>query len=441
MHEIRRRSAALGVLVTAGLVATTLTAPTAAAFPEDYIVVDGIPSTVVTSQNGALAYVSVPSKHAVSVIDTASRTVVDTIPVGIDPHGIALTSNGRTAYITDPGDSFGDKGSAAVVDLATKQATTLSVAPMNNPQAVAVSPDGTKAYVVGYGYSMAVIDTATKTVTSVYTGARGATDVKVTPDGSRVYIADFDGDRVIVFGTEANSVIAAVPLPTHPNRLAIMPDGRHVYVSSYGSDKVYMIATAGNYVGAAVTTPHPVALEPAPNGRMVHVLNYEEGVMTSIDVATNTVLATREAAELYPWSLAIARSGTEAYTLLPDNRTVVVLDIAAEPGPDRVVAGETLAAGQSKTSPDGRYRLTMQTDGNLVLYNASGEAQWHTHTDGSGATRAVLQYDGNFVVYGNGFDAKWHTNTWRTPADRFVVQNDSNLVLYGPEGFPHWHRW
>lgn len=159
-----------------------------------------------------------------------------------------------------------------------------------------------------------------------------------------------------------------------------------------------------------------------------------------IDTATNAVLANREAGR-YPTAIAITRTGTEAYVLLRSNDHIVVRDLAAEAGRDRVVVGESLLAGQSKTSPDGRYRLTMQTDGNLVLYNAANQPLWHSHTDGSGATHAVLQYDGNFVVYAPGFQAKWHTNTWTTRADRFVVQNDSNLVLYGSDGYPHWHRW
>jgi hypothetical protein len=120
---------------------------------------------------------------------------------------------------------------------------------------------------------------------------------------------------------------------------------------------------------------------------------------------------------------------------------VAVVDVTAEPGPDRLVRGERLTAGQSKTSPDGRYRLTMQSDGNLVLYTAAGEALWHTHTYGSGATHAILQHDGNFVLYTAGGDAKWHTHTWDTAADRLVVQNDSNVVLYGPDATPYWHRW
>ncbi|MBB5958130.1 subtilisin family serine protease [Saccharothrix tamanrassetensis] len=109
-------------------------------------------------------------------------------------------------------------------------------------------------------------------------------------------------------------------------------------------------------------------------------------------------------------------------------------------GPDRLVRGEQLTAGQSRTSLDGQYRLVLQVDGNLVLYTADRRALWHTNTWGSDVTRAVLQPDGNFVLYSAAGVARWHTNTWGSAADRLVVQNDDNVVLYGPAGEFYWHR-
>ncbi|MFE9749334.1 S8 family serine peptidase [Saccharothrix saharensis] len=111
-----------------------------------------------------------------------------------------------------------------------------------------------------------------------------------------------------------------------------------------------------------------------------------------------------------------------------------------QPGGDTLVRGESLRAGQSKVSPDGRFTLVMQGDGNLVLYTAAGEPLWHTYSNGSGATHVILQEDGNLVLYTAAGQALWHTHTYGTAADRLIVQDDSNLVLYGPAGEVYWHR-
>ena len=46
------------------------------------------------------AYVVNEVSATVSVIDTASNTVVATIPVGENPQGVAITPNGKFVYVT-----------------------------------------------------------------------------------------------------------------------------------------------------------------------------------------------------------------------------------------------------------------------------------------------------------------------------------------------------
>ncbi|MFI9814466.1 S8 family serine peptidase [Saccharothrix variisporea] len=109
------------------------------------------------------------------------------------------------------------------------------------------------------------------------------------------------------------------------------------------------------------------------------------------------------------------------------------------PAKDRVTRGQMLVRGETKVSPNGQYKLTLQTDGNLVLYNAAGQPEWHTFTYNSDVTRAELQYDGNFVLYSTAGAPRWYTGTNGTPSDRLVVQDDGNVVLYGGSQY-YWHR-
>jgi hypothetical protein len=43
--------------------------------------------------------------------------------------------------------------------------------------------------------------------------------------------------------------------------------------------------------------------------------------------------------------------------------------------------------------------LTLQSDGNLVLYTRTGKALWSSGTGGKGVSDLVMQNDGNLVLY------------------------------------------
>ncbi|NUT92239.1 MAG: S8 family serine peptidase [Saccharothrix sp.] len=113
--------------------------------------------------------------------------------------------------------------------------------------------------------------------------------------------------------------------------------------------------------------------------------------------------------------------------------------LLSTPAKDRVSRGQMLIRGEEKVSPNGQYKLTLQNDGNLVLYNAAKQPEWHTSTYNSDVTRAELQTDGNFVLYSTAGAPRWHTFTSGTPSDRLVVQDDGNVVLYGGSQY-YWHR-
>jgi len=101
-------------------------------------------------------------------------------------------------------------------------------------------------------------------------------------------------------------------------------------------------------------------------------------------------------------------------------------------------------SGSYLRSEDGRYRLVMQGDGNLVMYDNSSDASiWASNTGGSGEGpfRAVVQNDGNFVIYDGQNKSIWATGTNLSSSGlrRLVLQNDRNLVLYDANNRVLWN--
>jgi Matrixin len=106
----------------------------------------------------------------------------------------------------------------------------------------------------------------------------------------------------------------------------------------------------------------------------------------------------------------------------------------------RLVAGSTMRANQWLTSVNGRYRLYMQGDSNLVLYDTTNMAAlWSTGASAANG-QAIFQSDGNFVVYDGDNRPIWFTGTAGNPGAFMVLQDDGNLVLYSAAGAPLWNR-
>lgn len=101
-----------------------------------------------------------------------------------------------------------------------------------------------------------------------------------------------------------------------------------------------------------------------------------------------------------------------------------------------LAAGETLAAGRSLVAPDGAYRLTLQTDGNLVLA-APGRVLWNSRTSGTGdADVLTLQGDGNLVLRSGDGRAVWHTSVGTGVL--LAVGDDGNLAVTDAAGRVVW---
>ena len=82
-------------------------------------------------------------------------------------------------------------------------------------------------------------------------------------------------------------------------------------------------------------------------------------------------------------------------------------------GPAELVPGRQLTLGQTLRSPTGAYRLTLQSDGNLVEYGPGDAVVWATGT--STGDRLIMQGDGNLVLYDNADSPLWASNTSGRP--------------------------
>ncbi len=184
-----------------------------------------------------LAFVTSTANDSVSVFDTATNTVVDTIEGFGSPFYIAISPDGTRAYVSNE-----DLDTISVIDTATR--TVVATIPVgDSPRGVAFTPDGTRAYVANIlSNTVSVIDVATNAV--VATIPRPApNNVAVTPDGSRLYVTQAQSMSVI--DTATNTVLDAFALPGIPSGVDFSPDGAFAYVVKI-APSVSVLETVGN---------------------------------------------------------------------------------------------------------------------------------------------------------------------------------------------------
>jgi YVTN family beta-propeller protein len=130
-----------------------------------------------------------------------------TIPVGTGPGGVAITPDGTRAYVTNLGSH-----SVSVIDIATNTVVD-TISAVNFPARVAIIPDGSRAYVTA-GFSVSVIDTATNTVIADITLPGQTFEIAIAPDGSGAYVGTFGLNAVIatitVIDTATDTVSATL---------------------------------------------------------------------------------------------------------------------------------------------------------------------------------------------------------------------------------------
>ncbi|MFE4592692.1 FG-GAP-like repeat-containing protein [Streptomyces laurentii] len=108
---------------------------------------------------------------------------------------------------------------------------------------------------------------------------------------------------------------------------------------------------------------------------------------------------------------------------------------------DNVAAGNTLPAGGVLKPGDsltaGINRLTMQTDGNLVVARA-GTTVWSTKTGGHPGATARLDAQGNLAVLeADGTTVLWETKT-SAPGGKAVLQERGNFVVHNAKNESQW---
>jgi YVTN family beta-propeller protein len=292
-------------LLYAGAILTTLMATTAFA-------------------GGPKAYIGNFKDNSVSVIDTEPGKVVATIPVAAGPHGMAITQDGRTVYVSGDGSSSID-----VIDTATdKVVKTINVG--KAPNGVALTPDDRFLVATVYGEDrIAFIDTSTQTVVASMAVPKPHT-VAISPNGKLAYVTVQEPGHfgLALIDVATRSVVRTLALDKTPRDGEFGYDGKLFYFTQAGVSSVQVLDPTSDRIVAEIPTgvsPHFVSYPRGSAFGIVVVQGPSELLL--FDSATNKPTRSIAVGKQPHWATA-SGDGKKAYVTNEGSNDVTVVDLA-----------------------------------------------------------------------------------------------------------------
>ncbi len=183
---------------------------------------------------GKTAVVALALANRVAIVDLVAGKLAATIPVGVCPYGVAVSRDGGTAFVSNLGGSLPRRWDRV-------ERTT------------GMDKDGTPMAVdkrsVALRGTVSVIDLAKrKVVREIETGIHPEA-LALSPDGSRLYVVDASGDGVSVIDVARRKVVERLDVKPQPdlpygslaNGLAVSADGKTLFTANAGNNAVALL--------------------------------------------------------------------------------------------------------------------------------------------------------------------------------------------------------
>ena len=178
------------------------------------------------------AFVCASISNCLTVVDLESGKVQARVPTGVCPFDVVLSPDVRTAYVSNFGGRHPRQGEHAESSAGTPVAV--------DERSIALSGTITR------------IDLKTLKATGELAVGLHPSDLELSADGARLFVANSNSDSVSVIDTAAWKVQETInvrpddklPFGSISNALALSPDGRTLLVANGGNNAVAVVALA-----------------------------------------------------------------------------------------------------------------------------------------------------------------------------------------------------
>jgi DNA-binding beta-propeller fold protein YncE len=272
---------------------------------------------VVANQQGASA----------TVLNAATLKTIVTLRVGLGPHEVAVSPDGRWAVVTNYGTRDAEGNTLSVIDLSLPTpavSRTIDLGTYHRPHGAAFVANGSKLVVTSEtSQRLVLVDFESgKVDTALATNGRGSHMVAVLRDGRRAWTANIADGTVTEFDLARRLTGRTFPAAPNDEGIAATPGGTQVWVGSNEQHTVTVLDTReGKQIASLDGFGRPYRIGITRSGRFA-VVN---------DPASNRI-----------WVYEV-----------PSRDRVAEIDLSREAGVAAAGAGGGGAPGQTGAGPEG----------------------------------------------------------------------------------------
>jgi len=327
MRDTHCRACASALLVAGGLM-LALTGPVAGqveGFDRLAQLDVGLnPHQISFSEDGRTAWIAVAGSGRIAVVDVPRLTLVGDIPTGGVPLGVIPTPNGLDLAVTRFVDGgvgrYSRRGSHLGGDRPTAVGASLFTGPYSGDR-----------YLVSVerADSMYVFDAATFSFRASYAVGRRPFPASATSDTRKAFVPGFDDGTVTVIDLFGERVLETVDVGNGPTGGAVLPGDQEYAVVVRHDDRVRFINTASHRIVGELAEgigSSPFSLVVSPNGRLGFVNNTASHDVSVISLPDRRVIG-RLPTPALPIVMAVHPSGSSLWVSSEGDDFVTVFSI------------------------------------------------------------------------------------------------------------------
>jgi len=285
------------------------------------------------------------------IVDPQAAKQIATIAEGgVTGHEVAVSSDGKTAYVPIYGDSsVGEAGTdgrdMVVIDIASRKVVGhVDFGHGVRPHCAVMNPNDGLLYVTTeLDKTVTIIDPKTLQVVGVIpTGQEQSHMLVISRDGRFGYTANVSAGTVSVLDIPGRKLVAVIPVSTKVQRISISIDDKSVFTADQAKPQLAVIDTITNKVKTRIPIADPgYGTASTLDGRWLLVCVPDASQVSVVDLKTLRVVRTIAVPKV-PHEIVISPDDKTAYVSCIRTKKVAAINLSDWSVKSLIEAGESV---------------------------------------------------------------------------------------------------